>query len=170
MTGSRRKIKAADSEKEYDSDALDVSDDQSQNNKKRRRASSKKRSPRKKQKADSDDGDELEHGQEVVGVVVQAPKTGQGRWQHQRLLSIITSLKVPPGQISQNTLDFLNHLKDPKCNDRVWYVIYFLLYSSCSYPGLNFMVWKTLALSGSLDSGHFRASLPPSRKRVERLC
>ncbi len=83
MTGSRRKIKAADSEKEYDSDALDVSDDQLQNNKKRSRASPKKRSPRKKQKADSDDGDELEHGQEVVGVVVQAPKTGQGRWQHQ---------------------------------------------------------------------------------------
>ncbi|TFK21201.1 hypothetical protein FA15DRAFT_672761 [Coprinopsis marcescibilis] len=50
--------------------------------------------------------DALKDGQEIVGVVVQAPKTG----------------RVPPGQISQNTMDFLNRLKDPACNDREWCV------------------------------------------------
>lgn len=28
--------------------------------------------------------------------------------------------KVPAGQISQNTLDFLVKLKDPNCNNREW--------------------------------------------------
>ena len=28
---------------------------------------------------------------------------------------------VPPGQISQNTLDFLAQLMKPECNDREWY-------------------------------------------------
>ncbi|KAF5320425.1 hypothetical protein D9611_010814 [Ephemerocybe angulata] len=68
-----------------------------------------KRSPRKKQKPAEeeyeDSGDDLKDGQEVVGVVVKAPTTG----------------RVPPGQISQNTLKFLNHLKDPACNDREWF-------------------------------------------------
>ncbi|OAX35367.1 hypothetical protein K503DRAFT_773569 [Rhizopogon vinicolor AM-OR11-026] len=48
---------------------------------------------------------DLKDGQQVVGRVVQAPKTG---W-------------VSPGQISQNTLDFLARLKDPACNDREWF-------------------------------------------------
>jgi len=47
----------------------------------------------------------LNEGQEIVGVVVQAPETGQ----------------VPPGQISQNMLDFLTNLKNPACNDREWF-------------------------------------------------
>jgi hypothetical protein len=47
---------------------------------------------------------ELEEGQEVVGVVVKAPKTGL----------------VPPGEISQNTFNFLGKLNDPKCNNRAW--------------------------------------------------
>jgi hypothetical protein len=29
---------------------------------------------------------------------------------------------VPAGQISKNTFDFLTQLKDPKCNDREWFV------------------------------------------------
>ena len=29
---------------------------------------------------------------------------------------------VPPGQISQNTFEFLTRLKDPACNDRQWCV------------------------------------------------
>jgi len=90
--------------KVYDSDDLDEdSDDQS---KKRKRASPKKpQSPRKKARR-RDENEELPEGQEIVGVVVQAPKTG----------------RVPPGQISQNTLDFLTNLKDPACNDREWYL------------------------------------------------
>ncbi|KAI8989033.1 hypothetical protein BD414DRAFT_485771 [Trametes punicea] len=77
----------------------------------------KKASPRKgkvtalkKRKVMNDensDGEELEleDGQEVVGTVVQAPKTG----------------RVPPGRISRNTLNFLSELKKPECNDREWY-------------------------------------------------
>ncbi|KAF9045027.1 hypothetical protein BJ165DRAFT_1474861 [Panaeolus papilionaceus] len=45
---------------------------------------------------------DLEDGQKIVGVVVKAPTTG----------------RVPPGQISRNTLNFLAKLQDPKCNDR----------------------------------------------------
>ncbi|KAF8811975.1 hypothetical protein BYT27DRAFT_7088406 [Phlegmacium glaucopus] len=97
--------------KVYDSDDLDEdSDDQS---KKRKRASPKKnQSPRKKaRRKDEDENEEYEEvkeDHEIVGVVVQAPETGQ----------------VPPGQISQNTLDFLTKLKDPACNDREWYFIH----------------------------------------------
>ncbi|KAF8802009.1 hypothetical protein BYT27DRAFT_7197467 [Phlegmacium glaucopus] len=93
--------------KVYDSDDLDEdSDDQS---KKRKRTSPKKtQSPRKKarRRDETDEYEELAESQEIVGVVVQAPKTG----------------RVPPGQISQNTLDFLTKLKDPACNDREWYL------------------------------------------------
>lgn len=97
--------------KTYDSDDLDEdSDDQS---KKRKHASLKKKknqSPRKKTRRtdEDDDYEALTEGQEIVGVVVHAPKTGQ----------------VPPGQISQNTLDFLANLKDPACNDREWSLIF----------------------------------------------
>ncbi|KAI0752617.1 hypothetical protein C8Q80DRAFT_1147298 [Daedaleopsis nitida] len=70
-----------------------------------------KGSPRKKRKPAKDSEEEesdleLQEGQEIVGVVVQAPKTG----------------RVPPGQISKNTLDFLSQLKKPECNDREWFV------------------------------------------------
>ncbi|KAH9974159.1 hypothetical protein BGW80DRAFT_206040 [Lactifluus volemus] len=41
-------------------------------------------------------------------MVVQAPKTG----------------RVPPGQISQNTFDFLLQLKSPECNDREWFKLH----------------------------------------------
>jgi hypothetical protein len=41
--------------------------------------------------------------------------------QYQRHASI-TRPVVPPGQISQNTFNFLNDLKDPECNDREWWV------------------------------------------------
>jgi hypothetical protein len=102
----RAKFKKAP-KKNYDSDDLDEdSDDQS---KKRKHASPKKKqSPRKKARktGENDECEELNEDQEIVGVVVQAPKTGQ----------------VPPGQISQNTLDFLTKLKNPACNDREWYL------------------------------------------------
>ena len=94
--------------KNYDSDDLDEdSDDQSK--KRKHESPKKKRSPRKKARTsdENDEYDEVAEGQEVVGVVVQAPKTGQ----------------VAPGQISQNTLDFLTKLKNPACNDREWYLL-----------------------------------------------
>jgi hypothetical protein len=59
----------------------------------------------KKRRVDNESSEiELEEGQELVGVVVKAPKTGI----------------VPPGQISQNTFDFLGKLNDPDCNNRKW--------------------------------------------------
>ncbi|KAN0136901.1 Conserved hypothetical protein (DUF2461) domain containing protein [Lactarius tabidus] len=69
----------------------------------------KGRTPRKRRKSAHSDEDEevhdLKEGQEIVGKVVQAPKTG----------------RVPPGQISQNTFNFLTQLKNPECNDREWF-------------------------------------------------
>ncbi|KAF8500237.1 hypothetical protein F5888DRAFT_1801789 [Russula emetica] len=68
-------------------------------------------SPRKRHKNAASDEDEegdvyeLKEGQQVVGKVVQAPKTGH----------------VPPGQISQNTFNFLLQLTKPECNDREWF-------------------------------------------------
>ncbi|PCH36828.1 hypothetical protein WOLCODRAFT_92144 [Wolfiporia cocos MD-104 SS10] len=73
-----------------------------------------KKSPRKKRRGGAESADEsedalnLKDGQEVVGVVVQAPKTG----------------RVPPGRISRNTLDFLKQLQRPECNDREWCPVY----------------------------------------------
>jgi hypothetical protein len=73
--------------KQYDSDALDNDsyDEEKASPKKRKRVSPKKptktRSPRKKSKTADDSEEEfveVEDGQEVVGVVVQAPKTGRG--------------------------------------------------------------------------------------------
>lgn len=108
----RAKFKEAQ-KKSYDSDDLDEdSDDQSKNLKRKHASPKKKQSPRKKTRRtnESDEYEELNEGQEIVGVVVQAPKTGQ----------------VPPGQISQNTLDFLTNLKNPACNDREWYLLSFI--------------------------------------------
>ncbi|KZT26118.1 hypothetical protein NEOLEDRAFT_1132677 [Neolentinus lepideus HHB14362 ss-1] len=51
---------------------------------------------------------ELAEGQEVVGAVVKAPATG----------------RVPPGQISRNTLRFLGELGKPECNDRQWFKLH----------------------------------------------
>ena len=68
---------------------------------------SPKKSPSKRgaKKRKTDDDFSLHDGQEIVGHVVQAPEEG----------------RVPPGQISQNTLNFLSELKKPECNDREWY-------------------------------------------------
>lgn len=130
MSNAETESEAEDS-KEYDSDALDDDSEAETRPKKRKRVSSvvtKTRSTRKKKKpADSDAEDEFElrEGQEIVGEVVQAPKTGRGEalWSlHEELLAETHS--VPPGQISQNTLDFLTQLRDPECNDREWYVCF----------------------------------------------
>ncbi|KAF7366464.1 hypothetical protein MSAN_00903400 [Mycena sanguinolenta] len=86
-------------EDEYDSDALDDSDDGATKKRKRKTEVKKKaRSPKKKKTVDTDDEEfDLEDGQEIVGVVVEAPKTGL----------------VPAGQISKNTFDFLLKLQSP---------------------------------------------------------
>lgn len=78
-------------------------------------ASPKKASPRKRRKTKDEDEDDEEYddedlgdGQEIVGKVVKAPKTG----------------RVPAGQISQNTLNFLAELKVPEQNDREWFKLH----------------------------------------------
>jgi hypothetical protein len=76
-----------DDVKSMDSDALDDDELISKTPRKRKRASpvkktpSKKRSPKKKKKDNDDESEddlELQEGQELVGTVVQAPKTGRG--------------------------------------------------------------------------------------------
>ncbi|KAF8581204.1 hypothetical protein K439DRAFT_1647958 [Ramaria rubella] len=110
--GEAYEVFEADDAEDLDSDALD-DDDTSTSGKKRKRPSSKsgKRksstSPKKrkrKQQSDEDDSDDLPEGVTVVGKVVKAPTEG----------------RVPPGQISQNTLDFFKQLARPECNDREW--------------------------------------------------
>ncbi|KAI0252866.1 hypothetical protein BJV78DRAFT_1199596 [Lactifluus subvellereus] len=105
-----------DDVKSLHSDALDDDSDRGTNVRVRKRkrtspvkpraskdSSSHKRS--RKTAASDDEGGEdpgLKEGQEVVGRIVQAPTTGQ----------------VPPGQISQNTFNFLWQLRKPECNDQ----------------------------------------------------
>ncbi|KAG9018031.1 hypothetical protein FRB90_012590 [Tulasnella sp. 427] len=106
-------------ETESDVESLhsDDLDDDKPAAKKRKRTASQS-SPRKKatprgrrvaKAADDDDfDDEVESGVEIVGKVVQAPTTG----------------RVPPGRISQNTLDLLKQLTNPKYNDREWFKLH----------------------------------------------
>lgn len=117
-----------------DSDALD--EDVDERSTKRNRKSPRKRvstsrkkqaqgSSRKRDEVSDEDNEDLEEGQVYVGKVVEAPKTGKGMLD---LFFIRTQVEislytVPAGQISKNTFDFLSHLLDPRCNDRVWYVI-----------------------------------------------
>ncbi|KIY65681.1 hypothetical protein CYLTODRAFT_424136 [Cylindrobasidium torrendii FP15055 ss-10] len=94
--------KRAAKDEDYDSDALDEEE-------KKPPSKKAKRAPRKKkQESEDEEDDELEDGQTVVGVVIEAPKTGQ----------------VPAGQVSQNTFDFLKQLQDPKHNDRGWFKLH----------------------------------------------
>ncbi|TFY75950.1 hypothetical protein EWM64_g8063 [Hericium alpestre] len=104
---------------ELDSDALDEDEDVTATKKRKRaspakkaKAGATKASPRKRRKKaldeEEDEDAELEDGMEVVGVVVKAPKTG----------------RVPPGQISHNTFNFLSQLRKPECNDREWFKLH----------------------------------------------
>ncbi|EJD01837.1 uncharacterized protein FOMMEDRAFT_87711 [Fomitiporia mediterranea MF3/22] len=101
------------------SDTLDDPDFDAPRKKRKRVSASNKSSPKKsrssvqsptkkKRVPNSDEEEELDEGQEVVGTVVEAPKTG----------------RVPPGQISKNTLNFLKQLQDPECNDRTWFKLH----------------------------------------------
>lgn len=115
--------------------------------------SPKKSSPRKKRKTKGEDEEddpeeiELEDGQEIVGVVVKAPTTGLGECMSSTSSSLqcltaqinrryattypfskvhmtTHAIIVPPGQISQNTLQFLTQLDTPWCNDREWFKLH----------------------------------------------
>ncbi|KAJ6591188.1 hypothetical protein DFH09DRAFT_1244928 [Mycena vulgaris] len=115
-----------ESESEYNSDALDDDADDLKNKKKRKRGAEsgkKLRSPKKKKLVDTDEEFDLQEGQEIVGVVIKAPKTGI----------------VPPGQISQNTFNFLTQLKDPKCNDREWFKLHDPVYRQAEEEWKDFI-------------------------------
>ncbi|KAF5350647.1 hypothetical protein D9756_008489 [Leucocoprinus leucothites] len=118
---TRTRRKEDEESEELDSDALDEESDDDDNRRKKKKPKTPRRKPtstpkrksRKSTREESDedeDGEELEldEGQEIVGRVVKAPTTGL----------------VPPGQISRNTLNFLNKLKDPECNDRQWFKLH----------------------------------------------
>ncbi|TFY67472.1 hypothetical protein EVG20_g3932 [Dentipellis fragilis] len=134
-----------DEEEALNSDALDDDEDFGGANKRKRKAGTKTRSPKdKKARApahkrrrkaysedEKDDEIELEEGQEVVGVVVQAPKTG----------------RVPPGQVSQNTLNFLSELKNPEHNDREWFKLHEPVYRLAEKEWKDFVDKFTDALT-----------------------
>ncbi|CAE6451552.1 unnamed protein product [Rhizoctonia solani] len=69
-----------------------------------------------------------ESGPVVVGKVLQAPQTG----------------RVPPGQISQNTFDFLLNLQDPEKNDREWFKLHEPVYRLAEKEWVAFIdAWVT---------------------------
>ncbi|RDB17272.1 hypothetical protein Hypma_001956 [Hypsizygus marmoreus] len=142
--------------KQYDSDALDDEDFGMRVSSLKRKRGTSSASPQKKKKtvsrrpssrrtrtngSDDEDADEFElkNGQEVVGVVVQAPKTG----------------RVPPGQISQNTLDFLTKLQDPKCNDREWFKLHEPVYRLAETE------WKDFIEALTTELTEVDAQIPP---------
>ena len=115
----------SDDTESFHSDALD--DDEISTSRKRKQPSRKKSksSPKKIKTTENDEDEddfELKEGQEIVGVVVKAPVHGRGDFRSILTSCSITRPVVPPGQISQNTFNFLNDLKDPECNDREWWV------------------------------------------------
>jgi len=71
----------------------------------------------------SDGGDEGKGKYKVVGTIVQAP----------------TTKRVPPGQISQNTLDFLSQLMKPECNDREWFKLHDPVYRLAEKEWIHFI-------------------------------
>ncbi|KAL0945756.1 hypothetical protein HGRIS_012045 [Hohenbuehelia grisea] len=124
-SSSEPELCVTDDQKDWDSDALDEPSEPESNVSKlakRKRASyshhpattpikvprKRPRKSRETPEGEIAEGEGLEEGQELVGVIVQAPTSG----------------RVPPGRISQNTLDFLAKLKDPECNDRHWFKLH----------------------------------------------
>ncbi|KAG8213879.1 hypothetical protein J3R82DRAFT_10623 [Butyriboletus roseoflavus] len=119
---------------------------------------SEKRTPaRKKLKVvddtaeDERDSDvELKDGQEVVGKVVEAPTTGWGAHtlvHRGRSLQLTSYSTAPDGQISQHTLDFLMRMRDPACNDRVWFKLHDSVYRRCEKEFKNFVEAFTAMLT-----------------------
>ncbi|CAE6540814.1 unnamed protein product [Rhizoctonia solani] len=82
----------------------------------------------KKEETSEDEYQSDESGPIVVGKVVQAPETG----------------RVPPGQISQNTFDFLSNLQDPEKNDREWFKLHEPVYRLAEKEWVAFVdAWVT---------------------------
>ncbi|KAJ1301227.1 hypothetical protein OPQ81_003636 [Rhizoctonia solani] len=82
----------------------------------------------KKEATSEEDYESDESGPIVVGKVVQAPQTG----------------RVPPGQISQNTFDFLLNLRDPEKNDREWFKLHEPVYRLAEKEWADFVdAWVT---------------------------
>ena len=124
---------AEDDVQALDSDNLDDDDADAGKRRKKVGAVRKKQAgptkpTKRRKKAESDGGEsdlELKEGQEVVGKIVRAPKTGQGGSATLRGSTHLSQrflCPVPPGRISQNTFNFLNQLRQPECNDREWLV------------------------------------------------
>ncbi|KAG8950841.1 hypothetical protein FRC04_007073 [Tulasnella sp. 424] len=133
-----------DSESEPESLDSDDLDGEKPATKKRKRAAAKS-SPRKKatpkggkrqELADDEEFDEeVGDGVEIVGKVVKAPTTG----------------RVPPGQISQNTLDFLKQLTNPKCNDREWFKLHEPVYRLAEKEWVDFVDKLMEKVSSDVD-------------------
>ncbi|KAG9316552.1 hypothetical protein JVU11DRAFT_2603 [Chiua virens] len=110
------------------------------NRKSKRSGANKEKAPARKKRKVSEEASEdesesdvvqLRKGQEVVGKVVEAPTTG---W-------------APEGQVSQHTLDFLSHMQDPTCNDRVWFRLHEPIYRRCEKEFKDFIEAFTTMLT-----------------------
>ncbi|GAB1520197.1 hypothetical protein RhiTH_003270 [Rhizoctonia solani] len=130
---------------EVDSDALDdesdfgphrIAEHASVSPRKKRtstssRASRGRKSVGKRAKKDATSEEECqsdESGAIIVGKVVQAPETG----------------RVPEGEISQNTFDFLLNLQDPEKNDREWFRLHEPVYRLAEKEWVAFVdAWVT---------------------------
>ncbi|KAG8855435.1 hypothetical protein FRB91_002235 [Serendipita sp. 411] len=93
--------------------------------------SKKEASSTKKRKRGASSEEEDNSDTEVIGKIVQAPTTG----------------RVPPGQISQNTLDFLQKLKDPEYNDREWFKLHEPVYRQAEKEWNDFVDAFTTTLT-----------------------
>ncbi|KAF8336259.1 uncharacterized protein EI90DRAFT_3045076, partial [Cantharellus anzutake] len=84
---------------------------------------------KKRKRVDEDESEGVEDSSDessnvkVVGKIVQAPTTG----------------RVPPGQISRNTLNFLRNLTNPKCNDREWFKLHDPVFRLAEREWLDFI-------------------------------
>ena len=128
---SRKKGSKSPSKKKSESKAASPS----------KKVNPKTRSLKKRRKDDDEDDEEdFDDGLEIVGTVVQAPTTGLGMYTLLDKFSMnkLCFFQVPPGRISQNTLNFLRQLMDPACNDREWYVIFYYMQKLC-FDFLNFV-------------------------------
>ncbi|QRW26027.1 hypothetical protein RhiXN_11104 [Rhizoctonia solani] len=111
---------------EVDSDALDDESDFGPHRIAERASSVGKRA--KKDATSEEEYQSDESGAIIVGKVAQAPETG----------------RVPEGQISQNTFDFLLNLQDPEKNDREWFRLHEPVYRLAEKEWVAFVdAWVT---------------------------
>jgi hypothetical protein len=136
-------------------------------------ASKKPPAKKRRKKARSEDEDselELEEGQQIVGTVIRAPTTGRGVYSSTSTYVCKLRHLVPPGQISQNTFDFLSKLRNPDYNDREWYAYnetrvefsQLIIVVGSNYTVRNFSISSILPFDN-----HFRARVSPSGEGME---